>query len=213
MGIQSAVILATLLATAAYSDTTIEVGRFAERDLIGWQVRQFEGETAYSFERVDGRQGLRAVSLGSASGLYRKIKVDLTRTPYLEWSWRVAGVLNDVDERTRSGDDYPARVYVVVSDGLAFWRTRSLVYVWSSNQPTGSTWNNAFTANAKVIALRSGATDADLWVHEKRNLIADFRQLFDDDIREIDAVAIMTDTDNSGQSATAWYGDITFVPE
>ena len=213
MGIRPAVILATLLAGAAHSDTTVEVGRFAERDLIGWQLRQFEGETTYSFERVDGRQGLRAVSQGSASGLYRRIKVDLTRTPYLEWSWRVAGVLNNVDERTQSGDDYPARVYVVVSGGLAFWRTRSLVYVWSSNQPTGSTWNNAFTANAKVMALRSGATDANRWVQERRNLIADFRQLFDNDIYEIDAVAIMTDTDNSGQSATAWYGDITFVPE
>lgn len=213
MGIRSTVMLITLLAVAASSDTIIEVGRFAELDRTGWQVQQFEGETAYSFERVDGRQGLRAVSHGSASGLYRKMKVDLARTPYLEWSWRVAGVLQDVDERTRSGDDYPARVYVVVSGGLAFWRTRSLVYVWSSNQPTGSTWNNAFTSNARVMALRSGTTDANRWVHEKRDLVADFRQLFGDDIREIDAIAIMTDTDNSGQSATAWYGDINFVPE
>jgi hypothetical protein len=213
MGIRFAAILATLLTGAAHSDTIIKAGRFAQRDLIGWHVQQFQGETAYSFERVDGRQGLRAVSQGSASGLYRKMKVDLARTPYLEWSWRVAGVLQDVDERTRSGDDYPARVYVVVSGGLAFWRTRSLVYVWSSNQPTGSTWNNAFTANARVMALRSGATDANRWVHEKRNLIADFRQLFGNDIHEIDAVAIMTDTDNSGQSATAWYGNITFVPD
>jgi hypothetical protein len=210
---RSAVILTTLLVGAARSDTIIEVGRFAERDRIGWQVQQFEGETAYSFEQVDGRQGLRAVSQGSASGLYRKMKVDLARTPYMEWSWRVAGVLQDVDERTRSGDDYPARVYVVVSGGLAFWRTRSLVYVWSSNQPTGSTWNNAFTPNARVMALRSGTTDANRWVHEKRNLIADFRQLFGNDIHEIDVVAIMTDTDNSDQSATAWYGDITFVPD
>lgn len=213
MDIRSAFMVAALLSGIARADAPIEVGRFAEGDRNGWEVQRFEGETAYTFDTVDGRLGLRAQSVSSASGLYRRVTVDLTRTPYLEWSWRVDGVLDAVDERTRSGDDYPARVYVVVSGGLAFWRTRSLVYVWSSNQPTGSTWNNAFTANARVMALRSGSGDANRWVPEKRNLVADFRQLFGDDIDEINAVAIMTDTDNSGQSATAWYGNLTFVPE
>lgn len=213
MRIRSASILIMLLAGVARGDTLVEVGRFATGDRSGWQIQRFEGETEYTFETVDGRQGLRATSEGTASGLYRELAVDLAQTPYLAWSWRVGGVLQEVDERTRGGDDYPARVYVVVSGGLAFWRTRSLVYVWSSNQPIGSTWNNAFTDNARVIALRSGAVDANRWVHEKRNLIADFRQVFGDDVQEIDAVAIMTDTDNSGQSATAWYGNITFVAE
>jgi hypothetical protein len=102
---------------------------------------------------------------------------------------------------------------VIVSGGLAFWRTRSLVYVWSSNQPKGSTWDNAFTDNAKVIALESGDADAGRWIREKRDVRADFRRLFGDDVDTLDAVAIMTDTDNSGQSATAWYGDISFVSE
>jgi len=120
-------------------------------------------------------------------------------------------VLDVVDERTTAGDDYPARVYVVVSGGAAFWKTRSLVYVWSSHQPVGATWNNAFTSNARVMALRSGTRDAGQWVSEKRDIRADFRQLFGEDIAQIDAVALMTDTDNSGQSATAWYGDIYFT--
>jgi hypothetical protein len=122
-------------------------------------------------------------------------------------------VLSGVDERSKAGDDYPARVYVVVSGGAAFWKTRSLVYVWSSNQAVGATWNNAFTGNARVMALRSGMRDAGGWVSEKRNIRADFRQLFGEDIRQIDAVALMTDTDNSGQSATAWYGDIYFTTQ
>lgn len=192
---------------------SIEVGRFSEGDLNGWKVRRFEGETDYTFDKVAGRRALRAKSDGTASGLYRKIEVDLNRTPYLEWSWRVAGVLNGVNERTKSGDDYPARVYVIVSGGLAFWRTRSLIYVWSSNQPKGSTWDNAFTDNARMIALQSGDADVGRWIQEKRDVRADFRRLFGDEVDAIDAVAIMTDTDNSGQSATAWYGDISFASE
>jgi hypothetical protein len=202
-----------LLGVEGRAQERVEVGRFSEGDLGGWKVRRFEGETSYTFDEVAGRRALRAKSDGTASGLYRKIEVDLERTPYLEWSWRIAGVLKGVDERTKNGDDYPARVYVIVSGGLAFWRTRSLVYVWSSNQPKGSTWDNAFTDNAKVIALESGDADAGRWIREKRDVRADFRRLFGDDVDTLDAVAIMTDTDNSGQSATAWYGDISFVSE
>jgi hypothetical protein len=55
--------------------------------------------------------------------------------------------------------------------------------------------------------------DAGQWVSEKRNIRDDFRQRFGEDIDTIDAVALMTDTDNSGQSATAWYGDLYFTAQ
>ena len=198
-----------LLAQAA--DETVVIGRFSAGDLTDWQPKAFQGETRYAFDDQSGRRALFAQSQGTASGLYREIRVDLHRTPWLNWSWRVDRVLKGVDERTQSGDDYPARVYVVVSGGAAFWKTRSLIYVWSSHQPVGATWNNAFTGNARVMALRSGIQDAGRWVSEKRNIRTDFRQLFGEDLDAIDAVALMTDTDNSGQAATAWYGDIEFT--
>jgi len=198
-----------LLAQAA--DETVVIGRFSAGDLTDWQPKAFQGETRYAFDDQSGRRALFAQSQGTASGLYREIRVDLNRTPWLNWSWRVDRVLKGVDERTQSGDDYPARVYVVVSGGAAFWKTRSLIYVWSSHQPVGATWNNAFTGNARVMALRSGIQDAGRWVSEKRNIRTDFRQLFGEDLDAIDAVALMTDTDNSGQTATAWYGDLEFT--
>ena len=205
----AALLAASTLATAA--DEELAIGRFSAGDLSDWQTKSFKGETRYTFDGKSGRRALFADSRGAASGLYREIRVDLTRTPWLNWSWRVDQVLSGVNERDKSGDDYPARVYVVISGGAAFWKTRSLVYVWSSNQPVGATWNNAFTSNARVMALRSGTKDAGRWVSEKRDIRADFRQLFGEDIDHIDAVALMTDTDNSGQNATAWYGDIYFT--
>lgn len=209
----------TLLATALLmtaipagaTDEKLMIGRFSAGALSGWQTKSFKGETRYGFDEKSGQRALFADSRGAASGLYREIRVDLKRTPWLNWSWRVDRVLNGVDERGKAGDDYPARVYVVVSGGAAFWKTRSLVYVWSSAQPVGATWDNAFTGNAKVMALRSGTKDAGRWVSEKRDIRADFRQLFGEDIDAIDAVALMTDTDNSGQSAAAWYGDLYFT--
>jgi hypothetical protein len=206
-----AALLTTALVYAA--DETVMIGRFSAGDRTDWQDKNFQGETHYHFDERSGRRALFAESQGAASGLYREIKVDLDRTPWLNWSWRVDQVLNGIDERAKSGDDYPARVYVVVSGGAAFWKTRSLVYVWSSHQPVGATWPNAYTANARVMALQSGTQNAGRWVSEKRNVRADFQQLFGEEIDSIDAVALMTDTDNSGQSASAWYGDIYFTAQ
>ena len=205
----AALLVVSTLALAA--DETVMIGRFSAGDLKDWQSKSFQGETRYSLVDQGGRRVLFADSQGAASGRYREIRVDLNRTPWLNWSWRVDRVLSGVDERTKAGDDYPARVYVVASGGAAFWKTRSLVYVWSSNQPEGATWHNAFTSNARVMALRSGTKDAGGWVSEKRDIRADFRGLFGEDISQIDAVALMTDTDNSGQNAAAWYGDIFFT--
>lgn len=189
----------------------LTVGNFSGGDLDDWKPQSFQGTTRYRLVAKNGRQVLEAHSKGSASGLVREIRIDLEKLPYLNWSWRVDDVLSGIDERTQAGDDYPARVYVIVSGGIAFWRTRTLIYVWSSRQPAGSTWENAYTANAQVMALQSGKGNG--WATEQRDVRADFKQCFNDEITVIDAVAIMTDTDNSQQEATAWYGDIFFSSE
>ena len=62
-----------------------------------------------------------------------------------------------------------------------------------------------------MMALRSGTAEAGRWVEEKRDVRADFRRLFGEDIDTLDAVALMTDSDSSGQTASAWYGDIRFM--
>lgn len=186
------------------------IGHFSAGDLSGWSEQVFRGHTAYRLETIDGRKALAAVSRASASGLHRKIKIGLRDTPYLEWSWRTENILRDVDETTQSGDDYPLRIYVIFSRGWLFWQTRTLVYVWSSRQPAGAAWPNAYTSNAVVVALQSGEQQLGEWVTNRRDVRADIQRFMGLDVDHIDAVAIMTDTDNSGQSARAWYGDIVF---
>jgi hypothetical protein len=211
-----AVLLVALAGTAAWSDAgavRVFIGRFSQNDLHGWRPKRFAGVTHYSLVNDHGQRVLRAVSHASASGLYRQVHIDLARTPYLHWSWKVGNVLAHADERTRRGDDYPARVYVVFSGGLFFWRTRAIDYVWSSDQPVGSVWPNAFTDHVRMVAVESGAAKLGRWVNERRDVRADYRRLFGAEPGDVDAVAIMTDTDNTGLAATAWYGDIWFSDE
>jgi hypothetical protein len=207
------VLLLCLSVPVALAGVQLDAGRFSAGDLDGWRERRFEGRTHYELAEVDGVRALRAESRGAASGLYRRMRIDLERTPYLRWSWRIENVLPEADERTRAGDDYPARIYVVLSGGVAFWRTRAVNYVWSSNEPEGASWPNAFTANAYMVAVRAGDSDVGRWVEEWRDVRADFRRLFGVDVRYVDGVALMTDTDNTGASAVAWYGDIYFSAE
>lgn len=183
-------------------------------DLKLWEPEVFKGVTKYeTFFDEDGKAVLKADSNQSASGYVRKIKVNLKKTPYINWSWKVDNVLKDLDESTEEGDDYAARIYVVRSGGIFFWATKAVNYVWASDKARGANWPNAFTGNARMVAVESGDHLAGKWITEKRNVAEDFKTLFDIDVEEIDAVAIMTDTDNSKQSATAYYGDIYFSAE
>ena len=192
-------------------DERIDIARFSRGDLNGWQIKAFAGETRYALENSDGRLALRADSSAAASGRYREVSIDLNKTPILNWTWKVGGVLTGNDERTRAGDDYPARVYVVFSGGVMFWRTRAINYVWSNQQPIDGSWPNAFTDHAHMIAIESGFDRVGQWVSERRDVRADYRRAFGEEPGRIDAIAIMTDTDNTGAVATAWYGDIWFT--
>lgn len=188
----------------------VDVALFSRGDLGGWQSQIFAGVTRYALTAESGRTVLRADSNATASGLYRKVSIELGQTPILNWTWRVGGLPTSADERTRAGDDYAARVYVIFSGGLMFWRTRAINYVWSNKQLIDSSWPNAYTGNARMIAVESGSGRAGRWVEEHRDVRADYLRVFGEEPGRVDAVAIMTDTDNTGTMATAWYGDIWF---
>jgi len=181
--------------------------------LDDWQVKAFNGKTRYTIVENNNVPAIKAESHATASGLVQERTVDLVRTPCLHWSWKVDDVLGGLDETTKAGDDFPARVYVVISGGLFFWNTRALNYVWSGSHPTGSTWDNPYTSRSTMVAVQSGPARSGQWVRETRNVRDDFKRFAGVDAKEIDAVAIMTDTDDSGLSATAYYRDIRFSAE
>lgn len=196
----------------ANADTTqIKLGEFSTGSLKGWEGKSFSGQTQYQIKQQGNLKSLSAVSNGSASGLGVKKRIDLTKTPFLNWSWRVDKPLPPLKEATKAGDDYAARLYVIIDGGIFIWKTRALNYVWSSNPSKGTKWNNAFAPkNARMLAVRDSRNGPGQWLREKQNVAEDFQNLYGFTPRFIDGVALMTDTDNSGGSAAASYGDIFF---
>lgn len=207
-------VVCSLVTGIAMANSRLDVTRFADNGLNGWEQKSFAGETEYKLVSDNGGTALLATSDATASGLGKKIKIDLTKTPYLNWTWKINNTLDGLDETRKSGDDYAARLYVVKSGGPLIWKTKALNYVWSSNQLQGAEWKNAFQPkNAVMLAVRGKEDRAGQWVTEKRNVREDLKNAFGKYFDKIDAIAIMTDTDNSGATASAVYGDIFFTEE
>jgi len=190
---------------------TVVVANFNKPKLDAWSHQKFAGFTHYSVVQ-DGRDSvLNAKSNNSASGLFLRKRIDLTEYPFIHWRWKISQRLSDRDESLKQGDDFAARIYLVVSGGMFFWKTRAITYVWSNQMPKGSEWPNAFAGASAMMHSVRGKEDAlNTWYSEKRNLLEDMRRIHGSEIRYIDILALMSDTDNAGGSVEAWYDDIYF---
>ena len=206
------VLLSIFLAVPLARAEPLALGQFSAGITEGWQTRAFEGETSYRIVELDGRLVLEGDSISSASSLYLEREIDLAARPVLEWSWRIAGTPEVADERTRGGDDFAARLYVVAPGEGLFGSPIAISYVWAGRAAAGDYWPNPFTSRVMMLALDSGNRNAGAWRTHSRNVRADFLRLFGREVDRLEGIAIMTDSDNSGLKARAWYGDIVLRP-
>lgn len=208
----------TYIASYLFGLLLVETAAFADDfHPIGWEEVFFEGETDYQFKQVKQtdenqaeytRWAVLSHSRQSASGWIYKKKIDLEQTPLLTWSWKkIQGIQSNVDEQSKDGDDFVARVYVI-KKGFFPWQTLAISYVWSRQYPMGTVWPNPYTSNAMMVVVESG--DDLGWKQYKRNIKEDFERYFNKKVDSIDGVAFMTDTDNTKTSAKAAYRDIHF---
>lgn len=200
----------------------------------GWRPISFgdvDTRTRYRLVKQD-IQGdtthvVRAVSEAGAAGLGRSLRVDPQQRSRLTWQWKVTNVLDAGDARQEDGDDYPARLYITFDynpsnfglmdrvkyetlQALGYDQvpTRALNYIWANRVPKDTLLPNPYTDWVQMIAVQSGSRKVGTWTRERRNVRADYRQAFGEEPPPINGVAIMTDTDDTGESATAYYGDI-----
>ena len=198
----------------------------------GWQPLSFsriERHTDYSLVEDDGTVVVKAVSNQSASGLTRTLSITPVDYPVIQWRWKVNNILQKGDVTSKAGDDYPARIYITFAfnpDKAGYLERlkqeaarliqgqdvpyRAISYIWGSNSPAGTMIANSYTDRAMMFVVQSGATRLQQWVTEQRNVYKDYKKAFGEEPTMISGVAIMTDTDNTRESAIAWYGDIVF---
>jgi len=185
----------------------IIIDDFAQGIGPGWRSKSFKGTTEYSWTREGGRTYVRATSKGTASGLYYKIEYDPRQYPYITWEWKVDSIIAGGDATRKSGDDYGARVYVVFP-AFFFWNTRAINYIWANRLPKEEMIPNPYTSNNIMISVESGRSETGKWISETRNVYEDYKRFFGREPSKVGAVAIMTDSDDTGESVSAGYGPL-----
>ena len=176
---------------------------------------------------------LRVRAAAAAGTVAHVLDVPTAPRPVLSWRWKVDRVVAGADLAQKSGDDFAARVYVffdVPVESLPFadraqaflaralWGeklpTAALCYVWDNTHPPGTSAWNPYTDRVRTIVLRSGAAGA--WASEARDLEADFRAAFGAQwpgpVPRVTGIAVGNDTDQTGEKATAWFGDFRLGP-
>ncbi len=221
----------------AQKASTLEVGRFSAASEgaalpDGWKPLTFKkipAQTKYEVIAESGVTVVKAVSDTSASGLTKDVRIDPKEFPIVRWRWKVENLIQKSDATRKDGDDYPARLYITfqydpdkVSLGkkLKYKAGQALFgdipigainYVWETKAPVGAIIDNAYTDFVKMVVVESGPSNLGLWVEESQNIYEDYKKAFGEEPPMINGVAIMSDTDNTKERATAYYGDIVFV--
>lgn len=197
------------------SENELHLGRFSTKDLTGWKEQSIgllKTKSSYSLskDKDNDKEVLIARSTKSASGRIYALKLDPKEYSTLKWSWKIDHTIKKGDEKTKDGDDFAVRVYVVFPRGF-FSKSRAICYVWANKLPKGEHVISPFTPNIITVAIDSGEELAGRWTFHQRNILEDYRKFFGEDPPTIGAVALMTDTDNTGESAVGYYGDISLV--
>jgi hypothetical protein len=196
----------------------------------GWEPLEFpriDRHTRYELVTDDGVQVVKATADNSASGLIARLSLEPGESLILRWQWKVSNVFDQGDARKKSGDDYPARIYVAFEfqpDKAGFFERakrktvevmfgetlpgNALNYIWANRLPEQSIVANAFTDQTMMVAVNSGPEQTGEWVTVERDIVADYREAFGENPPRIVGVAIMSDADNTGERATAWYRDL-----
>jgi len=222
---------------AADVPALLEVGKFSMAPVgqtlpDGWKPLTFKKipkHTGYEVVKDGDLVVVKAVSEAAASGLIKPVTIDPKEYPIVRWRWKVENVLRGSDVALKEGDDFPARLYITFAydpDKVSFSKMlkykagralfgdipiAALNYIWETKTPVGTIVENAYTDFARMVVVESGQQKLGRWIEEERNIYEDYKKAFGEEPTMINGVAIMSDTDNTKERATAYYGDIQFV--
>ena len=194
----------------------VKVFEFTKEEYKTLKVRKIRGadnKTEYSIGKNENGNFLKAISNNSGSGLGKEIIIDLNKTPYLNITWKVEKDLNGINERSKKGHDYAARVFVVKKTGATPLSNRAMNYVFSSNEEVGVYHPSPYTKKSIDYVLATTKDHLNEWVSVKTNVKEHFKKFHNLDLDEINGLAIMADTDNSKLSSVAYFQDIYFSSE
>jgi hypothetical protein len=198
----------------------------------GWaplKINDQKKPTAYEMVEDQGSVVLHAVADGAASLLGHRTSFDIRAAPIVEWRWKIKELIPGADNAVASKEDSPVRIVLEFdgdksklpfSDRSTFTTAKllsgrelpyaTLMYIWSSKEPVGRVIAGPRTGRVQMVVASSGTGGLGAWQSLSRNALDDFRRAFKEEPGKLTGVAVLTDTDNTGEKIEGWYGDIAF---
>lgn len=195
-------------------------------NLEDWKPLHFKKikeHTTYSIEKERDKSYLKAESNASASGLVFHKEFSVFKYPKVRWKWKISNVFQKGNAREKSGDDYPVRVYIIfnydpetasfgkkIKYGLAkkiygeYPPHSTLTYIWANRQHRENILTNPYASEAKMIILQTGNDKAGKWIEQEIDILEDYHRAFGEDPPETGSLAIMSDSDNTGENAVSY---------
>ena len=207
------ILIGTLIFVSVSNANEIKIFDFTEKELSQLNVRKVRGadnNTVYTVGSNENGNFLKAVADNAASGLGKEIKIDLNKTPYINITWKIEKDLPGINENTKKGHDFAARVFAIKKTGATPLSNRAINYVFSSNNEIGFNSPSPYTKKSIDNVLATTKININEWVTVKANVKEDFKKFHNLNVNEIDGLAIMSDTDNSKMKAIAYYQNIYF---
>ena len=207
------IIIFSLILINTSSAEYIKIFEFTEKELMELEVRKVRGaknKTIYSVGSNENGNFLKAEADNAASGLGKELKIDLNKTPFINITWKVEKDLRGINENSKKGHDYAARVFAIKKTGATPLSNRAINYVFSSNSDVGDNRPSPYTKKSIDNVLASTKDSLNQWVTVKANVKEDFRRFHDLDVNELDGLALMADTDNSKMKSIAYFQNIYF---
>lgn len=219
-----------LLCISAASEVHSEEGKFLLRedfnDLDSWKPLYFpkiENHTSYMIESNGSESYLKAESNASASAVLYKKEFNIYQYSRMRWRWKVENVYRNGNAKTKSGDDYPLRIYIVFKydpekagflEKLKYNAAKliygeypphsSLNYIWANREHEETIITNAYTEKAKMVLLQKGDANVGKWLIHDVNVLEDYEDAFGEKPPPIASIAIMNDSDNTGEKSISY---------
>ncbi|MFB0506082.1 MAG: DUF3047 domain-containing protein [Thermodesulfobacteriota bacterium] len=205
-------------------------GKFLVRedfnDLNSWKPFYFpkiKKHTSYTIESNGSESYVKAESNASASAVLYKKEFNIYQYSRMRWRWKVENVYINGNAKTKSGDDYPLRIYIVFKydhqkagflDKLKYNAAKliygeypphsSLNYIWANREYDETMITNAYTEKAKMVLLQKGDSNMGKWLNQDVNIREDYEKAFGEKPPPIASIVIMNDSDNTGEKSISY---------
>tara|TARA_B110001452_G_scaffold259729_1_gene256441 strand:- start:2574 stop:3215 length:642 start_codon:yes stop_codon:yes gene_type:complete len=186
---------------------------FTEEEYKTLKVKKVKGEIKWTLGINENGNFIRAEAEGKGSGLGKEVQIDLSKTPFINITWKVEKDLSGITENSKKGHDYAARVFVIKKTGSTPLSNRAINYVFSSNNEVNENWPSPYTKKSIDYVLSTTKENLNTWVTVKANVKEGFKKLHGLDVTHLSGIAIMADTDNSKLKAISYYQNIYFSSE